>query len=81
MIKMTYDSLDHVRNQIVAAFAAAQPSRFAELANLPEPAEGEERHLKFTDHCSAKAMHPAPLDVQLIAGLPHIAFQAVLCFW
>jgi hypothetical protein len=36
-----------VKQQIVAAFASAQPSTPVELANLPEPAEGEERHLEL----------------------------------
>jgi hypothetical protein len=47
MINMTDESLDQLRAQIVAAFAAARPSTPAELANLPEPAEGEERHLEL----------------------------------
>ncbi len=44
---MTHDSLDQLRNQIVTAFAAARSPTPAELANLPEPAEGEKRHLEL----------------------------------
>jgi hypothetical protein len=47
MINMTDEPLDQLRAQIVTAFATAQPSTPAELANLPEPAEGEERHLEL----------------------------------
>jgi hypothetical protein len=47
MINMPDESLDQLREQIVAAFAAARPSTLDDLANLPEPAEGEERHLEL----------------------------------
>jgi hypothetical protein len=50
MIGMTHDTLDQLRHQITTAFATAQPSTPAELANLPEPAEGEERHLELELH-------------------------------
>jgi hypothetical protein len=44
---MNDDIHDEVKQQIIAAFATAQPSTPADLANLPEPAEGEERHLEL----------------------------------
>lgn len=44
---MNHDPLDQVREQLIAVFASTSPSTPAELANLPEPAEGEERHLEL----------------------------------
>jgi hypothetical protein len=47
---MDYTAIDQLREQIIAAFTAAQPSTASDLANLPEPAEGEERHLELELH-------------------------------
>jgi hypothetical protein len=44
---MNHDPVEHLREQIVTAFAATQPSSSGDLAYLPEPAEGEERHLEL----------------------------------
>ena len=44
---MDQTALDQIRQQIGAAFASAQPSTPAELANLPEHVEDEEPHLEF----------------------------------
>ncbi len=50
MINMADESLNQLREQIAAAFATAQPSTPDDLANLPEPVEGEERHLELELH-------------------------------
>jgi hypothetical protein len=47
MLQLTTMNHDQLREQIITAFAATQPSTPAELANLPEPAEGEERRLEL----------------------------------
>lgn len=39
--------LDHVRAQIVTAFAGTQPATAADLANIPETEEGEDRHIEL----------------------------------
>ena len=44
---MNHDTLDPLREQIITAFASARPSTAPELANLPEPAEDEKRHLEL----------------------------------
>ncbi len=44
---MNHTAIDQLRNQIITAFASTSPSTPAELALLPEPAEGEERHLEL----------------------------------
>ncbi len=47
---MNHDSSDQLREQIIAAFEATEPSSPADLALLPEPAEGEKRHLELELH-------------------------------
>ena len=44
---MNHDLSKQLRDQIITAFASALPSTPADLAMLPEPAEGEERHLEL----------------------------------
>ncbi len=44
---MDHNTLDQVREQIITAFASTSPSTPADLALLPEPAEGEKRHLEL----------------------------------
>jgi hypothetical protein len=44
---MSHETLDQLRVQITLAFAGTQPATAADLANLPEPEEGEERHIEL----------------------------------
>lgn len=44
---MSHDTLDQLRAQITTAFAGTQPSTAAELVNVVEPEDGEERHIEL----------------------------------
>jgi len=44
---MSHDTLDQLRAQIISAFAGTRPSTAADLANVPEPEEGEEHHIEL----------------------------------
>lgn len=60
---MNRDPSDQLRHQIITAFAGAHPSTPAELVNLPEPAEGEERHLEL--ELQGRAWHEVARDFWL----------------
>ncbi len=44
---MNRDSLDPLRDQILTAFASASPSDPADLINLPQPDDEEDRHIEL----------------------------------
>ena len=44
---MSHDTFDQLRTQITVAFAGTRPSTAEDLADLPVPEEGEDRHIEL----------------------------------